>query len=48
LSVTIQKRLNNTKEKLRPMIEKLPGLFDKLFEGEKLISLKLKNLNISE
>ena len=41
-------RLRFIKDKLSPMIQNLPNMIDLIFEGEKVISLKVKHLNLSE
>jgi hypothetical protein len=41
-------RLRVIKEKLSPMVQKLPAMIDMVYEGERVISLKVKNLDIDE
>lgn len=44
----IREKLEVIKEKLNPKVEELPNLINEIYEREKIASLKLRNIKLSE
>lgn len=48
LETNIIEKLEKIKEKITPQVEELPSLMTIIYEREKIVSLKVNNINISE